>query len=77
MPTDRDGGFLDQTVTLIRCPQCELMMSRTKTVECSDSWTEWQCWDCGHSFGGFCDGGHLDLGLTPNHTPNHTPGGNS
>ena len=56
-----DGG----RVTLLVCPHCDLMMSRYRQVPAGEHWTEWQCWDCGHRFGGFMDRGTLDLGIVP------------
>lgn len=55
---------MNDTLSVFVCPDCQLVQSRFRTVPVNESWAEWQCWACGHVFGGFCDAGELDLGLT-------------
>lgn len=58
-------------VTLLVCPDCDLLMSRYEQIPINEHWTEWRCWDCWHVFGGVSDRGELDLGLIPHdHHPN-------
>jgi hypothetical protein len=56
-------------VMLLVCPDCDLLMNRYRQVPATEHWTEWQCWDCGHVFGGFSDRGTLDLGLVREDPP--------
>jgi hypothetical protein len=51
-------------VSLIVCPDCDLMMSETKPEQTYDpDATHWLCWRCDHRFGVMLDEGIIDLGL--------------
>lgn len=66
-PIDTSNDFFlgGGGATVFLCPECQLIMSPTKIVEVNEHWSEWQCWNCDHVFGGFSDRGSLDLGLIP------------
>jgi len=53
-------------VSLIVCPECDLMMSEMQPAAVDDDIriTHWRCWRCWHRFGVSVDQGTLDLGIT-------------